>query len=428
MKLQRVEWLFKRLKVVSAILIFAGAIQSCNDDESPDQQEDIHVGVPTPVGTPNGEAESFEVGADGGTFRSADGNVEIIIPEGAISSTTIIGIQSLENTAPNGIGNSYRLSPHGLSFAVPVTVSFYYDQEMISFFDGLAIAYQENDNVWYWPGNLTRNAITRKVSVQTFHFSDWSLFETMHLIPRDTTVLPGDEVQLKAIRVIPDLITPLVDVDPIALGEQKPLEARFIKQWDLAGEGELIPSENTAVYVAPSSMPGSPAIITLDLNLREGSRTFLVSQVTVGQTKVTLNGGPFQNFTATSNAPAEAVYNQSITTVSFPAVNNGILISVIIAFPGKGTGQEAWNLETCHINTSHGAIGTGGDVQLDNWSIGNVFIPSDPPSVHPGFVKITSYGEVGQFITGTFEGGYTFYNLTDFQYGSISGSFIAVRK
>ena len=56
---------------------------------------------------------------------------------------------------------------------------------------------------------------------------------------------------------------------------------------------------------------------------------------------------------------------------------------------------------------------------------------SCPPSIHPGHVKITGYGEVGSSITGTFEGNFTF---TDsrcqppcVKYGSIKGMFTVLR-
>jgi hypothetical protein len=172
-------------------LLIMAALTRCSEDDSPVTRTE-HSGVVTRVGAVAGDAETFKVGENGGTFRSRDGRLAIAIPQGALSASASIGIQVLENTAPHGVGHSYRLTPHDIQFQKPVDIIFSYDGQSVSFADGLAVAFQDVDGIWYWPGNLTHDRGDHAVGVQTTHFSDWSLFESMILDPFESAILPGE--------------------------------------------------------------------------------------------------------------------------------------------------------------------------------------------------------------------------------------------
>lgn len=421
--------LFKKLSLITVLLVAAIA---CKEDDSDIEPEVMHVGEVTPKGTALGDAESFSIGPDGGVIAFGDGVIEVNIPAGALATSTTIQVESVENTCSAGIGSSFRFTPHDLEFAKPVTVTFNYENIPVSLDDGLAIAYQKDDGIWYWPGNHTRDKNQKTVSVQTTHFSDWTLFESMHLAPGRANVDPNEELGLMALRYLPEndiskLLTPLVQTsDPVSLGEAVHLEQKYIKEWTLIGDGILTPSGSTATYLAPANIPDdNPVTVSLEINLKNGSKAFLLSYITVGTTQITFNGGPYSNLTMAANNPGSGAYvaAENVSFVMFSGLDdNGNAIAVQIFFPGKEKGQFAWN-DKCFAVTNHN-IGAA-------IVAGNSFIPSDPPSVHPGHVKITEYGEVGGSITGTFEGNFTF---TDFRcqppcmkYGSIKGMFTVPR-
>lgn len=420
--------IFKKSYLILSLFVI---ISSCNDDSPEQNNEEEHVGLVSPVGEPLGLAETFDIGAEGGDIKTSDGVIEISIPAGALSNTTTISIQPIENTTPNGIGSSYRLSPEGIEFQMPVTVTFVYSNVSVSFPEGLGVAYQSTDNIWYWNGTLAHDKDNKRISTQTSHFSSWSLFESMTLRPVEASVEPNDIVDLTAYRVLPQtgiaaLLEPLVPTDPVALGDAKQLEQKYIKEWELVGEGTLQPSGNTATYTAPASMPdNNPVTVSLEVDPQNGGKAFLLSHITVGGSSITLNGGPYSNLTIKANNPGYASHepSQNITTIGFSGLDDdGNAIAVNITYPGKGIGQEPWT-EQCVVVTSH---------QINGKLVaGNSIIPSDPPSPHPGFVKITGYGEVGSQVAGSFEGNFTIMdNRCEpicITYGTVKGTFLVPR-
>src|SRR4051812_31198421 len=116
-------------KIASKVLlgcILASGILSCKDkgnasvDPIPEQSV-------TDAGKPVGNSTSKAIGVEGGTITSPDGNVQLNIPAGALSKTTIITIQPVTNEIPGGMGHAYRFSPDGTQFSKPATLTFSYD-------------------------------------------------------------------------------------------------------------------------------------------------------------------------------------------------------------------------------------------------------------------------------------------------------------
>jgi hypothetical protein len=58
---------------------------------------------------------SFDVGPDGDVVRDAAMGLTVVVPAGAVSSTTHITVIALK-----GAPLAYRFEPHGLQFAVPI--------------------------------------------------------------------------------------------------------------------------------------------------------------------------------------------------------------------------------------------------------------------------------------------------------------------
>ena len=413
-------------------LLMIAVLTGCSEDDSPIAGAE-HSGVVTPVGAIAGDAETFEVGLDGGMFRSRDGRLAIEIPQGAVSTSAVIGIQMLENTAPHGVGHSYRLTPHDIQFQKPVDIIFYYDDEGVSFADGLAVAFQDADGIWYWPGNLAHDRDDHAVGVQTTHFSDWSLFESMILDPFESAILPGEDVRIAASRVLPedfekDLLAPLVNTEKIPLGSPQPLEAKYIGEWKLAGGGTLSPDGGEAVYVAPDQIPDqNPVSISLEVKLQNKSRSFLFAYVAVIGNEIKINGGPYVDAVFRDNETAMATFLESEGLMTFGFFAEGPIgeeIMVYVTYPGAKEGQEPWTEESCWVSTFH--------VINDDIYQGGHMLLSDPPSVHPGNVNVISYDEELGILTGTFNGDFTIVKACSpdpcISYGQIEGRFVAATK
>ena len=82
-------------------LLMIAVLTGCSEDDSPIAGAE-HSGVVTPVGAIAGDAETFEVGLDGGMFRSRDGRLAIEIPQGAVSTSAVIGIRCLKTPRRTG--------------------------------------------------------------------------------------------------------------------------------------------------------------------------------------------------------------------------------------------------------------------------------------------------------------------------------------
>ncbi|MBC7843231.1 MAG: hypothetical protein H7099_13000 [Gemmatimonadaceae bacterium] len=78
-------------------------------------------GTPS-VGTPAGTPVTRQIGPAGGTIVTADSGFSVIIPAGAIATTTAITIRPLVNTAPNSFGLEYAIEPANLQVAKPLQV------------------------------------------------------------------------------------------------------------------------------------------------------------------------------------------------------------------------------------------------------------------------------------------------------------------
>src|SRR5687767_14935758 len=82
----------------------------------------------TPVGANDGTPISKTIGSGGGGITSSDGEMELIIPAGALTADTEITIQPIANNAPNGRGKAYRCTPNGLQFAKDITIKLKYTE------------------------------------------------------------------------------------------------------------------------------------------------------------------------------------------------------------------------------------------------------------------------------------------------------------
>ena len=79
---------------------------------------------PTAIGQPDGEKNSTIIDKEGGRVISADKKIELIFPEGALTSNITISIEPITNLAQGGAGKAFRLEPSGIQFPTTGTISF----------------------------------------------------------------------------------------------------------------------------------------------------------------------------------------------------------------------------------------------------------------------------------------------------------------
>ena len=284
-------------------VLFAMLLISCsNSDENPVPQS----GTPivTDIGTPAGQSASSLVGPSGGTLHSADGNLTVIIPAGALSSSTTITIQPITNEGPLALGSAYRLQPEGVTFAEPVRLEFHYSDELLDGFppEFLWVITQANNGSWNAMLHGAVDTSTKTISVETSHFSDWTLgkFIDLSITPSSTVVKKNQSVQLKVAGFVRDQavqdddeLAPLIPISEnqdalTPLTPIPPVESRFmsfqVKKWMLNGvtapvsnsNGSLNGSKNDATYTAPGNKPQvNPVSVSVQLESsnKEGQKS-----------------------------------------------------------------------------------------------------------------------------------------------------------
>ena len=247
----------------------------------------------TPVGLPIGTAITKTIGTTGGEISSNDGRIKVIIPAGALDAPKEFNIQAISNELPEGIGQAYRLGPHGSQFSKPVTVLFNYmpADTMDTRAEFLDIAYQDEQGTWQMMTNTVLNKTQHSIAVATSHFSDWGYFKSIKLTPSAATVEQGSFHELKLTtnfpKVDPDDQPPGSYTIPV-LKKTRKLRPDEVKGWSYAGEGTLEGDGPSAFYTAPDHEPGvNPEAITAHIKMHRKGQFMLVSNIVVlGATNV----------------------------------------------------------------------------------------------------------------------------------------------
>ncbi len=231
----------------------------------------------TAIGKPDGEKAEMKIGKEGGSITSSDGKVTLVIPEGAISKKTNFSIQPITNAVPNGNGKAYRLEPSGIQFNQPVQLVFNYDDEEAE--DSMkllmGIAMQSNTGQWYGLKKITLDTLTKTISGNIRHFSDWSKFDAIKLYPSSARlkVKKNMNLTIDLISGEEDELIPLNKDDDLA-----PLVKRKIpwtSTWAAneivngnSGVGKIgVVSKTDITYTAPVTIPAkNPVAVTAELN------------------------------------------------------------------------------------------------------------------------------------------------------------------
>ena len=252
-------------------------------------------GTEQPVGESLGDRVTKQIGPAGGSLQSEDGALTITVPAGALTALTEVGIEPITSTCPGGIGDGWRLTPHGKAFAKPVQIKLDYStrKDSVSLPQALGMAYQDSKGIWRFVGATAVDANARTLTMQTNHFSDWTLLQWMTLSPISARLNEKQQVTLKAL----EYAAPALDAEGLVVlsvadyengypvgNDPQPLDPKYIKKWSLAGAGSLKPSANgtEAVYTAPAQIQKTSTVaVSLELKGLFKGQALLVSNITL---------------------------------------------------------------------------------------------------------------------------------------------------
>lgn len=251
---------------------------------------------PTPVGVPFGDQVSAVIGPAGGTLKSADDAVTLEVPAGAVAKNTTFAIQTITNEAPGRLGDAFRITPEGTTFAVPAKITFGYTEEDVlgSSPAFLRVVYQDKKGYWRAPKQVAVDEKAKTVSVLTTHLSDWTRLLGAQLKPGRATVRVGQTVSLRLVfcHFFPtdEEIEPLVL--PTCTDAFSSADGPSVDRWaanSIVGGNAVVglvgPTDilERATYVAPANAPKSnPVAVSVDYRapgLKE--KQLLVSNITV---------------------------------------------------------------------------------------------------------------------------------------------------
>lgn len=273
--------------LLALFIVGSLSISSCSKSKDTPPVIPHDENTATSVGTPAGQPVTKTIGATGGQLSSADGIITVIIPAGALNADKTISIQPITNQLPSGVGNAYRITPHGEQFSKPVTVVIHYkpgdtDSTLAEFLD---IAYQDTEGNWQAILDKTVDKVNREIKIITTHFSDWTYFKSLKLTPATATVQTGDVIELKVTTTFPRLDPddqPATNKTVPVYTSPRELRPDEIRGWSYSGEGSLEWEGAKAIYQAPDHVPsGNPEAVAATINLHRKGDFMLIANITV---------------------------------------------------------------------------------------------------------------------------------------------------
>ncbi|MFT3676655.1 MAG: hypothetical protein QM781_12200 [Chitinophagaceae bacterium] len=392
------------MKIFYAVLctaLLSGSFFSCKKDkketDTPDNQ--VPVGIVTPVGTPDGTPiASKTIGTAGGSLLSDDGSVKVIIPAGALAADQAIRIQRISNQNPLGKNMAYRFEPHGIQFSKPVSIQFSFEESDLqnTLAEALAIAYQDNAGIWQARGGVVLDKVNSTVTATATHFSDWSLFESFYLYFSSAVAPVKSTVDLEVFTA-EDLFVPLTPDKETPIGKKVSIAASAVKEWKLAGAGNLRPTGPKAVYTAPATVPASPnpVAVSVKLDLRQRGVFMLVCQIEItddyGEIEIKVGDGGWKKKIASG---ANVLSDNYYAIADYDGDTEGSY--VFITWEG-GVGTHPFKSPTENKGTHAHYLVTGGNNYV-------CYYVNDQDQLvkSGGGVTITSMGEDDGFVKGTF--------------------------
>lgn len=147
--------------------------------DSPASSRSEDAPVDSPASSPDARVmATMQVGSAGGTLTTAEG-VKLVVPPGALASTTTITITQLTNNLPsNALGNVYDLEPSGTQFSTPVQLTLPYDPAKLGStpVTDIAVGYDDGQGHQRGTGWSLIDPTDHLVTAYITHFSQWSVF------------------------------------------------------------------------------------------------------------------------------------------------------------------------------------------------------------------------------------------------------------
>jgi hypothetical protein len=342
--------------ILGLILIFSGLnFLSCKKGDTTSSGNLLP--IKTEKGISVGSSSSKLIGNTGGELISEDGKVKITVAPGTVSEPTEFSIQPITNTLHEEVSGklAYRLLPEGISFSKPVSVVFTYGEHDLvnTVEDVLRAGFQQSNGSWKLvPTSL--NKTNKTLSIETTHFSDWTVSGDLFLKAEKTVLTTGETTILSVIGVMAedDLLAPLLPEMEGSISS--------IKNWgiisgpgslnDVNGNGNINPSQK---YSAPLDITNTQDVtvkVEIDGNITvpdpqapSGNRVFkkiiLLEKLTIVNEymKVTLAGNVY------SFSGSELVITGTENGLSIAGRNNELDLSILVS--GNTAGTYACNNE-----------------------------------------------------------------------------------
>jgi len=345
----------KKIKFLAALAILVIAFATCveNDPALGVPEEEEGIPEPTPVGTPVDDMVTKEIGPDGGSISSVDDNLKLVIPVGALNTTTSISVQPILNFAPGGIGNAYELSPDGQNFSKPVTITFHYiDSVDGAIWSDFGIAFQDASGFWHRADNIVSDSISKTITATSLHFTGFSLYSGTAITPVYSTVRVSKSVDLEL-----RMVAHREDDDLMFLIPSKGLSVTWMVEGVVNGNatvGTLTTQSNrslVATYTAPNKAP-SPNVVKIKMQARTPrdnfSRTAFV-KIRGDEWHFTLEMGEGHGVVSKN-------YSYDKVFLDIDVVKDVVTISNIRNFPPEPTSVTDATL-SCTTTLSGGATG-----------------------------------------------------------------------
>ncbi|WP_423736693.1 hypothetical protein [Chitinophaga caseinilytica] len=399
-------------KIIACFAIIAVLTGACRKNETTPGIKDGN-GQPAkpvkrPLGLVTGPAIAKTIGPAGGTLASADNRILLEVPPGAVQTNVQFSIQPVENTLEGSPGKAFRLLPEGVAFTRPVTIRYTPGAEELAGINPevLFLAYQNKDGYHYLAANTSIDPATHQLSVQTKHFSDWSIVELFELEADTTQVLPGGKAQLQLMWHLGSLLT--VDTTDQPIGDLIPYDGQVSKvKWSMAsGKGKITANGAKCEYQAPGEVPDeNPAFVSVSvpITLYDSKRTGLAMLTTPIFTMpdeylmVSVDGIPFIN-----NPPENGESSIRMEVDKFyvsAQLQDGHAIYILIPGGVMGTGSFPYGEDDkkAYIDFSTNAT----DI-LNSWVTHKLNCEDCDPVFSGGQVKISKNGKIGEYVEGEF--------------------------
>jgi hypothetical protein len=233
----------------------------------------------TPVGTPVGTKTSQLVPKSGGTVTSADGILDLVIPDGALPTDDTITIQAITNNCPGGKGLAYRLGPDGSKFNKAVTLKFHYDDSVLksTLPEFMAIAFQSKSGIWFLLDNANNDTVNHIISGSTNHFTDFNFIDEVEIQPSSATLKVNGELNMHATSLAVSQNTDNLGTQGYAIlkGNNSTWAVNGVTNgnntYGTIENNPVDPADNlhlNVIYKAPASAPGNnnPVLISAEFN------------------------------------------------------------------------------------------------------------------------------------------------------------------